>query len=294
MQEFASEETSEHLTLHPAGEYSLTVLADLFTRAYTDYFFPVHMDLPTLSWLICTQTIDLAASRVVEHEQEPVGFLFISSRGLSQRVAAMGVLPEHRSRGLGRRLLEDVSGHARRAGHRRLLLEVIEENAGAVMLYRDMGFEVTRALVGYERPAGTEPARSNGIGELTEVDPKLVARAIVHEGERNLPWQRTAAGFFSTQPPSRAWSLEEQALAVVSQVREDSLRLEAIVVPRAARRRGWGSRMVTALAKRYPGRSMRVTETVPEDLAPEFFAANGFRRTNMRQFEMVLNLSPGA
>lgn len=52
----------------------------------------------------------------------------------------LAVLPELRSRGLGRALLEAVENYARDIGCCKLTLEVREENVGARRLYRSVGF----------------------------------------------------------------------------------------------------------------------------------------------------------
>ncbi len=52
----------------------------------------------------------------------------------------IATLPEARRRGVGRDLLTQLTDHAVRRGAGRLLLEVAEDNAGALALYVDSGF----------------------------------------------------------------------------------------------------------------------------------------------------------
>jgi RimJ/RimL family protein N-acetyltransferase len=54
----------------------------------------------------------------------------------------MGVLAEHRRRGIGRRLLEATLDAARRAGMTRVELEVYDSNTAAIALYEKAGFAV--------------------------------------------------------------------------------------------------------------------------------------------------------
>jgi len=274
--------------LKSASHYSLVELADLFSRTYVDYFFPVNMTPEMLSWIVVTQSIDLAASHVSLVDNEEVGFIFISSRGLSQRVAAMAVLPDHRGKGIGRAMLAKCIGDARKMGYRRMLLEVIDGNAAAMALYRHLGFKPTRMLVGWERP--NEEENGNTADELTEIDPREVARAIVNEGDADLPWQRSGDSMFSIQPPSRAFTLDGNAFAVVSRITDHSAYLDAFLVPRSKRRKDWGTRLMKSLFAQFPGRAWTISATVPEDLAPEFFLACGFQRGLLSQFEMVLDL----
>jgi RimJ/RimL family protein N-acetyltransferase len=52
----------------------------------------------------------------------------------------MGLLPEWRSRGVGRRLLEATLAQARRSGFKRIELDVHADNPRAIALYERAGF----------------------------------------------------------------------------------------------------------------------------------------------------------
>jgi RimJ/RimL family protein N-acetyltransferase len=52
----------------------------------------------------------------------------------------MGLLPEWRGRGLGRRLLEATLAEARRSGFKRIELDVYADNERAIALYEKAGF----------------------------------------------------------------------------------------------------------------------------------------------------------
>ncbi len=60
----------------------------------------------------------------------------------SYYVSAMAVFPEHRGRGLGKRMLETAKEQARQSGRGQVSLLVFEGNEGAVELYRRNGFTV--------------------------------------------------------------------------------------------------------------------------------------------------------
>ncbi len=281
-------QVQENIDINPACEVSLNTLADLFTRSYTNYFVPIEMDASSLSWLLSTQTIDLASSVVLDVDGVLAGFTFISVRGLSQRVAAMGVLPEFRGRGFGQKMLKQCIENAREVGVHKIVLEVIDQNAHALAIYRQLGFEVRRQLVGYQHAPAT--ADRSFDDELHEIDPREVAKAAVHEGVGKLPWQISAESWYATRPPSRAYTLERSVYAIVSQVTETSARLNAILVPRTKRRKGWGRRMLSALYREYPNREWLIPAVIPEDVGSDFFLANGFQRHEIRQYEMVLRL----
>jgi RimJ/RimL family protein N-acetyltransferase len=52
----------------------------------------------------------------------------------------MGLLPEWRGRGVGRRLLEATLAQARRSGFKRIELDVHADNSRAIALYEKVGF----------------------------------------------------------------------------------------------------------------------------------------------------------
>jgi RimJ/RimL family protein N-acetyltransferase len=70
---------------------------------------------------------------ILRHSQD--GFRHVGSLG-------MGLLPDYRGRGLGRRLAVQTIDAARTAGIERIELEVFASNAHAIALYEAIGFRV--------------------------------------------------------------------------------------------------------------------------------------------------------
>ena len=65
----------------------------------------------------------------------------------------VGVLPDHRGRGIGTMLVEALIEHCREVGIERIFLEVRESNAAAVGLYEHLGFhEIGRVRDYYRNP----------------------------------------------------------------------------------------------------------------------------------------------
>ena len=70
----------------------------------------------------------------------------------SYYISGMALLPEHRGRGIGARLLQLAEEQAREQGYKALSLIVFEQNSGAKRLYERYGYrEVKRATV-YPHP----------------------------------------------------------------------------------------------------------------------------------------------
>lgn len=279
---------SDDLESLPATDFSLREISGLFTLGFEGSLVPVSMTPEALSQVIRRDSLDLAASRVFVRAGRPVAFVLMCTRGWSRRVSGMGVVAEYRRRGLGRRLMETVIDDARRQGIRSILLEVLERNADAVQLYRDLGFRERRRLVGYSMPPSDEPEAAD---TLREMDPRELAKVVEYEAPPNPPWQLSAQSTAASGPPEAALRLEDKAYALVNGLRGEEATLNMILVPHAVRRQGWGLRMIAALKLRYPGRGWRIPARLPENLAPEFFERVGFRKLELVQLEMELDLS---
>ncbi|MFT3732802.1 MAG: ribosomal protein S18-alanine N-acetyltransferase [Hyphomicrobium sp.] len=70
-------------------------------------------------------------------------------------ILSIGVSPDWQRVGLATGLLEGLTRAARRGGAKRIFLEVAEDNAAGIALYRKLGFvEAGRRKRYYERPGG--------------------------------------------------------------------------------------------------------------------------------------------
>jgi GNAT superfamily N-acetyltransferase len=270
--------------------FSARELATLLAAGFEDYVIPMRFDAATVARRIASEAIDAEASQVYFRGGRTVGIILVARRGWTSRIAAMGVNLAVRKGGLGRQMLDDVLKAARVRGDRRMLLEVFAQNEKAVSLYRHAGFSIRRKLLGYSRPPGV----ATGAPEVEEIDPLELARVAGREGERDLPWQLAAETLSAATHPARAYTLEGHAFALLAPpaAAEESFLLRALVVCRDSRRKGWGSRMVNALAAAFPGLAAEVQPIVPETLAPEFFRVNGFAELPLFQYEMSRDLEP--
>lgn len=94
---------------------------------------------PQATWLVGTNADDTALARGCVATIQ--GLIEGTGLGAIQNV---GVLPEHRGRGIGRALLLKALAGFAAAGVRRVFLEVTARNDGAVRMYRGLGFRCTR------------------------------------------------------------------------------------------------------------------------------------------------------
>jgi ribosomal protein S18 acetylase RimI-like enzyme len=275
----------------PVAECTAARVADALTRSFEGYVMPVNVSAQGYERRFRPENLDPFASRVYFREARPVAVLLVARRGWTSRIAAMAVAPEVRGRGVGRQIMRGAIREAVSRGDRSVLLEVIEHNTPAVNLYTGLGFSPLRRLVGYHRgPDGVAPDTAVA---LTELDPLDFARVAAREGERGLPWMLAAETLSSVVSPAQAYHLDHHAYALIEDPDAAVITLTALVVPRADRRKGWGTRLMRSLYAAFANRSWSIPAIVPEELAPAFFTQCGWELQDTNQLEMVLDLSSG-
>ncbi len=99
-----------------------------------------------------------AATSLIAVAGEPkliAGFIIGQLASDEAEILSIGTAPEWQRFGLGRKLVEGLVRAAKRGEAKRLFLEVAEDNAGALALYKGMGFqEIGRRKKYYHRPDG--------------------------------------------------------------------------------------------------------------------------------------------
>ena len=86
------------------------------------------------------------------------GLVVARIAGGEAEILTIGVRPEARGTGLGRRLLEAAAIHAAALGAEALFLEVAEDNHAALRLYETSGFYLVGMRPGYYRREGAPVA----------------------------------------------------------------------------------------------------------------------------------------
>lgn len=81
--------------------------------------------------------------------EEPDGFVLMRAVADEAEVLTLAVRPDARGRGLGRRLLVEGVAQAEALGAGRVFLEVADDNAAALTLYRRSGFAEAGRRRGY-------------------------------------------------------------------------------------------------------------------------------------------------
>lgn len=128
--------------IRPATVEDLDALVSLEERCFEGD----RLDRASLRWALNRQT---ALCLVEEQEGRVRGYVLLRSREGYVRILSLAVDPEARRQGVARALLQDAEQRVRELGGRELVLELREDNAGALALYGSLGFRQTATLLGY-------------------------------------------------------------------------------------------------------------------------------------------------
>lgn len=265
-----------------ALDFPLPDLVELLNRGFEHYFIPVQFNLSMFLKMLHKDSLDLSASRVLIVEEEPSGIALIARRGTSSRIAAMGISEGMRGKGAGTWLMEKLVEESRARQEQEMVLEVIEQNQPAVLLYQKYGFQIVRRLIGltYRGASEHEPE------DLQELDLHEMGRLISQHGLPDLPWQLSGETIGRMEPPVRAYR-KGQAYAVVSDPGTEQVVLWSLLVETDARGNGLGVDMLKSLITRPAGKTLHVPALLPEELG-KVFERTGFEREKLSQWQMRL------
>jgi ribosomal protein S18 acetylase RimI-like enzyme len=228
--------------------------------------------------------LDLAISRILLVDGEPVGIALLAHRGWTSRLAAMGIERGMRGRGAGSWFMDRLIDEACERGEHEMVLEVIEQNETAVHLYKKCGFEIVRRLIGLLRKDASEDRTT----QLTEINIREAARLVSQHGLSNLPWQLSAETLAQMNPPVCAYRNGE-ACIVISNPQVDDIVVWSLLVESQARGRGLGTETLIAVMAKHPGKTWHVPALFPEELG-KIFEKAAFERESLSQWQMKLTL----
>ncbi|MEO1282066.1 MAG: ribosomal protein S18-alanine N-acetyltransferase, partial [Pseudomonadota bacterium] len=141
--------------------------AELFAKPWSaDTFREILRDTNT-SGLMTLPNASPPAGQGSNSSETLLGFAFARIAADEAEVLAIGVSESHQSLGIGKALLLELVRRVKERGATRLFLEVADDNASALRLYRNVGFKIV----------GTRPryyARDDGQG----VDAQIMARTL--------------------------------------------------------------------------------------------------------------------
>jgi ribosomal protein S18 acetylase RimI-like enzyme len=279
---------SQQLTSRTVTECTSAEVAAAIVHCFQGYVVPMRFDSRKYEARFRAENLDPFASRLYYSNDVLAAVAMIARRGWTSRLAAMGVAPDFRGCGVGKAVLKLALEEASLRKDRSMILEVYEQNPAAVSLYTGAGFRTTRKLIGYEFLPPGAGRDDSGVKRLSEIDPLIVARLITEEGEPDLPWMLAPETIAAATLPVQAFHLEEIAFAVVADPQAEKITIRTLLVRKAHRGKGWGSRILSALEALFADRPLTIPPLVPENLAPGLFRRPGWQQQALTLFEMKI------
>jgi ribosomal protein S18 acetylase RimI-like enzyme len=279
----------------PAHEFPMNRLADVFSRAYTGYIAGnFTMDVPTFARFLSQHGVDLWLSRIFVRNGQPVGFGCINRTGDFSRLASLGVVPEARRQGVGRRLTQLLLEESRERGERAMMLEVIEQNQAAHQLYLQLGFQKVDRLLGWRlNPYPALPHAASlvpdGFREITPLEAVHFPNALEYP---ELPWQVSRHAIAKAPPGARAYASND-ACIVFSPPETAPVRLLGLFTPLT----GDPAReallpLLAVVRSRFADRTWWIPAVLPESLGRAVLAITGFMPEPLSQFLMRRSAAP--
>ncbi|MEY4327369.1 MAG: tRNA ((37)-N6)-threonylcarbamoyltransferase complex transferase subunit TsaD [Actinomycetota bacterium] len=116
---------------------------------------------PEDAWSSTSMASELAANHTYYlgiFAPELIGYAGLSTAtgSFSSDIQTIGIASEQRGKGLGRELMQRLIAKARELGSEQIMLEVRADNAVAIALYKDLGFEQIDVRKRYYQPAGVD------------------------------------------------------------------------------------------------------------------------------------------
>lgn len=255
--------------------------ADLLTRAFGDYFVKLSFTPERLLEMVRSDSVDLRASRVVQHAGTPIGGALVARRGWTSRLAGMALLSEARHQGIGRAIVTRVLEEAKQRGDRAMMLEVIEQNEPAVKLYEGAGFKKLRRLVGFSGSGVEHPPTA---AALSEVDLRTVGAAITGHGPADIPWQLSGETIAQLGPPHIAYHLDRTWIAL-SDPTAAVVTIRAVIAERLVHNHARAGTLLCAVMTKHAGKTWTMPAIFPEEFSAVFDHAK-IPRTALSQWQM--------
>jgi GNAT superfamily N-acetyltransferase len=180
-----------------AASVSRALACRAFNVGFEGYVVPVNLNVAQFDAMIASEAIDLGASLVaLDGDHEPAGIALLAIRGDECWCGGLGVVPQWRRGGIGRRLMVRLLAAGAERGLERMRLEVIDGNDAARALYDTLGFESRRRYDVFQGQPTGRAAIPRDLIELPDAEIVWEAFAAYHPSppawQRDLPSLRRA------------------------------------------------------------------------------------------------------
>jgi len=155
-------------------------------RIFEDYIIPIRSSRQFFTDFLRSVGGDLRNVLVSLDGDQIVGYVNPVVDGDEGWIGGIGILPSHRGKGIGTKMMLVAEQECRDKGVRRISLEVIEGNDRAKALYERLGYTGTRRYL----TAEGRPARFEGFGQMPESATQADVVRMHARSYRDTCWQK--------------------------------------------------------------------------------------------------------
>lgn len=272
------------LNLIPLSETNLSEFCSLSTSVFSDYIAGAHiMSLTEAQHMMDSGYIDANWSVVAFENNKAIGFLLLSLKNDRARIASMGLLPNFRSGGRGRFILNEIISKLRSERFISLELEVFEQNTSALHLYQSMGFKPIRRLFGFSKVLADEV--QSKIPKSCSID--FTAKLSEEFDDLCLPWQVSGWRIRQCEGKCLAWQIDENATFTIRTPVKNQIILQSLIVAPHERLKNFARASIQFLGARYPEHSLVIPTLCPQESA-NFFKKLDFEQHKLNQIQMSM------
>lgn len=182
----------------------LDELVDAQNEIFSDYIVPMRSSKEFFIDFLQSVGGSMDNVMVALDGERMVGYANPVVDGDEAWIGGVGVVPSHRGRGIGRRLMLAAEEFSESMGAETSFLEVIEGNSKALGLYRSLGYRETRRFVCAEG----KPAHFVGYGEKPRSASVEDVASMHAEAYKDTCWQRRKVhGLLSSARSSECYSV---------------------------------------------------------------------------------------
>lgn len=272
-----------------------TALHHTFMAAFSDYTVDMRMSREQFEQRLVRDGVQLEMSVGAFDGEVMIGFC-VNGHGDWQGKPTVydsgtGIVPTHRSRGIGRELFNFMLPRLKVLGVNQYLLEVICTNAAAVNLYRGLGFRETRTFSVFRADIPLTQRHEAAEIEIRDVgNPDWRLYQSFWDGQPS--WQNSVDAIQRLKSGAEiVGAYSGDACVGYGVVSPATANVMQLAVAAAHRRRGAGSLILAALQRKLaPSQPLKVNN-IDHELAGSlaFCEANGLNPL-LRQFEMMKTL----
>lgn len=268
----------------------LTIIADTFNAAFSDYVIPINLNTEILVSKIQSENIQLNNSAGVFDAEKLVAFILIGLDSYDAKLVAYnagtGVVPAYRGMRLTQKMYEYLFPLLTREGVASHQLEVITTNERALTVYKEIGFVIRRKLCCFK-----------GVVLSCKVNKDVSIETVNTSSSINeVYFDSTPSYQNQISSITRDFSNHVFLLARIHSQLAGFLiylpatgRIKLFGVDRECRRKGVGTSLFSFVQKTLPGKELSVINVDVADTGSMAFLQSVGLLHTVQQFEMELS-----